>query len=50
MEGKMSVIRDKFPKVQVTLTHGKLKLHNAYSDKWLFRCPADFAPGTPEFQ
>ena len=46
MERKMPLIGDKFPEVDVTTTHGSLKLPNAYSGKWLifFSHPADFTP------
>ena len=46
MEGKMPLIGDKFPEVDVVTTHGSLKLPNAYSGKWLifFSHPADFTP------
>lgn len=46
MDGKMPLIGDKFPEVEVTTTHGTLKLPNAYAGKWLvfFSHPADFTP------
>ena len=46
MEGRIPLIGDKFPEVEVTTTHGSLKLPDAYSGKWLvfFSHPADFTP------
>lgn len=46
MEGKMPLIGDKFPEVDVVTTHGPLTLPDAYSGKWLvfFSHPADFTP------
>jgi peroxiredoxin (alkyl hydroperoxide reductase subunit C) len=46
MEGKMPLIGDKFPEMEVQTTHGKLKLPEAFADKWfiLFSHPADFTP------
>lgn len=46
MEGKMPLIGDKFPEIEVQTTHGKLKLPDAFDGKWfiLFSHPADFTP------
>ena len=46
MEGKMPLIGDKFPEMEVKTTHGTMKLPEAYSGKWLvfFSHPADFTP------
>ncbi len=46
MEGKMPLIGDKFPEMDVQTTHGKLKLPEAFAGKWfiLFSHPADFTP------
>ena len=46
MEGKIPLIGDKFPEIEVKTTHGKIKLPDAYSGKWfiLFSHPADFTP------
>jgi peroxiredoxin (alkyl hydroperoxide reductase subunit C) len=46
MEGKMPLIGDKFPEMEVKTTHGTMKLPDAYSGKWLvfFSHPADFTP------
>ena len=39
-------IGDKFPELEVTTTHGKMKLPDAFKGKWfvLFSHPADFTP------
>ncbi|KYK37395.1 MAG: peroxiredoxin [Theionarchaea archaeon] len=46
MERKMPLIGDKFPEMEVTTTHGTMKLPDAFSGKWLvfFSHPADFTP------
>ena len=46
MEGKMPLIGDKFPHMEVQTTHGLLKLPEAFAGKWfiLFSHPADFTP------
>ncbi len=46
MEGKMPLLGDKFPQIEVQTTHGKLKLPEAHAGKWfiLFSHPADFTP------
>ncbi len=46
MEGKMPLLGDKFPEMEVQTTHGKLSLPDAYKGKWfvLFSHPADFTP------
>lgn len=46
MEGKMPLIGDKFPEMEVQTTHGKLNLPEAFKGQWfiLFSHPADFTP------
>ena len=46
MEGKMPLIGDMFPQIEVQTTHGLLKLPDAFAGKWwvLFSHPADFTP------
>jgi peroxiredoxin (alkyl hydroperoxide reductase subunit C) len=46
MEGKIPLIGEKFPEIEVKTTHGMIKLPDAYSGKWfiLFSHPADFTP------
>ena len=46
MEGRMPLIGDRFPEVQVQTTHGPMKLPNDMAGKWfiLFSHPADFTP------
>jgi peroxiredoxin (alkyl hydroperoxide reductase subunit C) len=46
MEGRMPLIGEKFPDMEVQTTHGKMKLSDAYHGKWfiLFSHPADFTP------
>ncbi len=46
MEGKIPLIGDKFPEMEVVTTHGKKKLPGEYKGKWwiLFSHPADFTP------
>ncbi len=46
METRIPLIGEKFPELEVTTTHGKIKLPDAYEGKWfiLFSHPADFTP------
>lgn len=46
MEGKMPLLGDRFPEMEVQTTRGKLSLPEAYKGKWfvLFSHPADFTP------
>ncbi len=46
MEEKMPLIGDKFPKLEVQTTKGKMKIPDAFRGKWfvLFSHPADFTP------
>lgn len=46
MEGKIPLIGDQFPPLEVQTTHGILKLPEHYAGKWfiLFSHPADFTP------
>ncbi|HAJ95764.1 MAG TPA: peroxiredoxin [Actinobacteria bacterium] len=46
MEGKMPLLGDKFPQLDVVTTMGKMKLPDDFSGKWLvfFSHPADFTP------
>lgn len=46
MEGKMPLIGDPFPEMEVQTTHGKRKLPDDMAGKWfiLFSHPADFTP------
>jgi len=46
MEGKMPLIGEKFPQLEVQTTQGKVKLPDAYAGKWFvfFSHPADFTP------
>ena len=47
MEGKgIPLIGDQFPDIEVTTTHGKMTLPDAFKGKWfiLFSHPADFTP------
>lgn len=46
MEGKMPLIGDKFPELEVQTTKGTMKLPDAFRGKWfvLFSHPADFTP------
>ncbi len=46
MEGKIPLIGEKFPELEVVTTHGVKKLPEAYEGKWfiLFSHPADFTP------
>ena len=46
MEGRMPLIGERFPSVEVQTTQGKVELPNVYSGKWFvfFSHPADFTP------
>ncbi|RLE11138.1 peroxiredoxin, partial [Candidatus Aerophobetes bacterium] len=46
MEGKIPLIGERFPLVEVQTTHGRVKLPDDYSGKWFvfFSHPADFTP------
>ncbi|MCD6086646.1 MAG: peroxiredoxin [Candidatus Hydrothermae bacterium] len=46
MEGRIPLLGEKFPEIEVQTTHGKMKLPHAFKDKWfiLFSHPADFTP------
>jgi len=46
MEGKMPLLGEKFPQLDVATTMGKMKLPDDFSGKWLvfFSHPADFTP------
>ena len=46
MEGRIPLIGEKFPEMEVKTTHGMMKLSDAYHGKWfiLFSHPADFTP------
>lgn len=46
MEGRMPLIGDPFPEMEVQTTHGKMKLPGDMAGKWfiLFSHPADFTP------
>ncbi len=46
MEGKMPLLGERFPEMEVQTTHGKMKLPDAFAGKWfiLFSHPADFTP------
>ena len=46
METRIPLIGEKFPELEVTTTHGKIKLPDTYEGKWfiLFSHPADFTP------
>ena len=45
-EKQMVLLGDKFPKLEVQTTHGKMSLPDAFAGKWfiLFSHPADFTP------
>ena len=45
-EKKMPLIGDKFPKLEVQTSEGKMKLPDAFKGKWfiLFSHPGDFTP------
>jgi len=46
MEGRIPLLGDKFPQLDVVTTMGKIKLPDDFSGKWLvfFSHPADFTP------
>jgi len=46
MEGKMPLLGERFPEIEVVTTHGKMKLPDRFRGKWfiLFSHPADFTP------
>ncbi len=46
MEGRIPLIGEQFPELEVVTTHGVKKLPEAYEGKWfiLFSHPADFTP------
>ena len=46
MEGKMPLLGERFPEIEVVTTHGKMKLPDQFRGKWfiLFSHPADFTP------
>lgn len=46
MEGRIPLIGEKFPDMEVQTTHGMMKLSDVYHGKWfiLFSHPADFTP------
>lgn len=46
MEGKIPLLGDRFPQLDVVTTMGKMKLPDDFSGKWLvfFSHPADFTP------
>ena len=46
MEGRMPLIGERFPSVEVQTTQGKVELPDVYSGKWFvfFSHPADFTP------
>ncbi len=46
MEGKMPLLGERFPEIEVITTHGKMKLPDQFRGKWfiLFSHPADFTP------
>jgi len=46
MEGRIPLIGESFPAVEVKTTHGMLKLPDAYKGRWFvfFSHPADFTP------
>ncbi len=46
MEGRIPLLGEKFPEIEVQTTHGKMKLPHAFKGKWfiLFSHPADFTP------
>ena len=46
MESRFPLIGDRFPEMEVTTTHGKMKLPDDVAGKWLvlFSHPADFTP------
>ncbi len=46
MEKRLPMIGDKFPKMEVHTSHGKMRLPDSFEGKWfiLFSHPADFTP------
>jgi len=46
MEGRIPLLGEKFPELEVKTTHGKMKLPETFKGKWfvLFSHPADFTP------
>ncbi|MCX8174146.1 MAG: peroxiredoxin [Thermoplasmata archaeon] len=46
MEGRMPLLGENFPTMEVKTTHGMMKLPDAFKGKWfiLFSHPADFTP------
>ena len=46
MEGRIPLLGEKFPALEVQTTHGKIKLPDHFAGKWfvLFSHPADFTP------
>ncbi len=46
MEGRIPLLGEKFPTLEVQTTHGKIKLPDHFAGKWfiLFSHPADFTP------
>ncbi|MEM4161044.1 MAG: peroxiredoxin [Thermoplasmata archaeon] len=46
MEGRMPLLGENFPAMEVKTTHGMMKLPDAFNGKWfiLFSHPADFTP------
>ncbi len=46
MEGRIPLLGEKFPELEVKTTHGKMKLPDDFKGKWfvLFSHPADFTP------
>jgi len=46
MEGRIPLLSEKFPTLEVQTTHGKIKLPDYFAGKWfiLFSHPADFTP------
>ncbi|MEM3445513.1 MAG: peroxiredoxin [Thermoplasmata archaeon] len=46
MEGRMPLLGENFPAMEVKTTHGMMKLPDAFKGKWfiLFSHPADFTP------
>ncbi len=46
MEGRIPLLGEKFPEIEVQTTHGVMKLPDAFKGKWfiLFSHPADFTP------
>ncbi|MEM5820951.1 MAG: redoxin domain-containing protein, partial [Candidatus Aenigmatarchaeota archaeon] len=46
MEGKIPILGEKFPEIEVQTTIGKIRLPDHFKGKWwiLFSHPADFTP------